>query len=189
MNMIIILWVFPVSETWLGSNIGDDSVYVDGYSFVRLDRETRAGGVGIYVRDNFSYRVIMSESRDFIEYVWIVVEILGQSLVVGCVYRPPSSDEDSFFKSLEESVTDVFDSFENIICFGDFNINLYNSTSSRTRKLLNLMNTFDFNQPISELTRITNCSDTLIDLLFYNGENVINCGSRDYSASDGSTNC
>lgn len=54
--------VIGISETWLSESISSEAVGVDGYSFVRCDRENRrGGGVGLYISNNYSLKVIFKK--------------------------------------------------------------------------------------------------------------------------------
>lgn len=43
-----------VVESWLGSEIDDSEVSIQGYNIVRLDRSRHGGGIVMYVHNSFS---------------------------------------------------------------------------------------------------------------------------------------
>lgn len=176
--------VVGISETWLSDRIDEKAPRINNYTFVRQDRDTRGGGVGIYIRSNLKFRVLLRQCMDSIEHIWIVVNLADKQLVIGTIYRPPNSNDNDFFLNFEDVLTSISTTYDNIICFGDFNINFYNILSNKTIKLNDLIETFNFNQLINTPTRITKFSESLIDLLLYNGDNVVSSGTRDIQVSD-----
>ena len=73
-----------------------------------------------------------------------------------------------------------------MIILGDFNCDLFSSTiSNHTRKLYDLIEVFHFYQIITQPTRITQNSETLIDVALTNcPENIINSGVVHVGISD-----
>jgi exonuclease III len=86
-------------------------------------------------------------------------------VVVVSVYKPPDTDNDIFLESLDAFLYFLKSDSTQFIIMGDTNINfLSNDKASRTLK--SLTKTFSLNQLISNPTRITNTSSTLIDHIF-----------------------
>ena len=80
----------------------------------------------------------------------------------------------NFSEVFEEQLTNVVKTNKEIIILGDFNID-YNKTDNRDFK--SLLNIFGLNQVITEPTRTTKTSSTLIDLIMTNRpENITNKG-------------
>nr|CAI5823025.1 unnamed protein product [Callosobruchus analis] len=44
--------ILGITESWFDKNIPDDAVHIDHHNFVRLDRGSRGGSVGFYIRNN-----------------------------------------------------------------------------------------------------------------------------------------
>nr|CAI5845128.1 unnamed protein product [Callosobruchus analis] len=59
--------VWTWRESWLDKNIPDDAVHIDHYNFVRLDRGSRGGGVGFYIRNDLKLKsdVTFVTTRNF----------------------------------------------------------------------------------------------------------------------------
>ena len=137
-----------VTETWLNK---DNDVYkLPGYKSCSVVRsEVRGGGVKIYYRDSMDVCVIDNLSGVFQSYEGVFLNVnirhLG-NLVVGGVYRPPSSPLDAFMNVLEE-----FLSHNNLKCIliGDFNINLLANTASN---FINLMHEYSFKCTVNVAT-------------------------------------
>lgn len=44
-----------LTETWLSSCISNDIVQINGYEFLRSDRDSRGGGVAAYIKQGIRY--------------------------------------------------------------------------------------------------------------------------------------
>ena len=176
--------ILGISETWLHAGIADNMVTVDKYIVIRHDRLTRAGGVAVYLKEGLNFSVIFQECRDYIEqHIWVEVRLQNKSLIVGNVYRPPNGDINMFVSYLEDILADFYTKFDSIIIMRDFNINMLNFERNISNLLTDVTDTFNLKQIISEPTRITNTSSSLIDLIFCNFD-VKSSGTRDIEISD-----
>ena len=107
-----------------------------------------------------------------IESSWIEVSIDSQKLLIGTVYRPPSAPI-SFLNSFTKVLDHTWIRRKNIILLGDFNINLYNNNSklnegdeiSLVRQFKNILYQFGLKNLITDPTRVTESSKTLIDII------------------------
>ena len=88
----------------------------------------------------------------------------------------------NFSEVFEEQLTNVVKTNKEIIILGDFNID-YNKTDNRDFK--SLLNIFRLKQVITEPTRTTETSSTLIDLIITNRpENITKKGVFPNSIAD-----
>jgi hypothetical protein len=78
-----------ISETWFNEK---SLSTLNGYTLYRRDREAvRGGGVALYINNS----ITSSECHDFTslsvnsEQVWCVVNINKDSILIGCIYKPP----------------------------------------------------------------------------------------------------
>ena len=155
--------VFVVNESWLDESVGDLNIQIPGYNVVRRDRNRQGGGVCIYVMSNLKYTVLNGYGID-IESAWICVNIDSGKVVVGTVYRPPSADklyDDSILNELEK----ITAMYENVILLGDLNIDCLKKGLSQTNFIGHLEDLFSMTQLVSEPTRETTTSVSLIDVI------------------------
>ena len=110
-------------------------------------------------------------------------------------YRPPQSSPDLF--STFERIIDKIDA-ENLELYlmGDLNCNLLSEVvSNNSSHLLNIIDIYGLTQLITEPTRVTQYSSTLIDLCLTNSPDkisksgVINIGISDHSAISQVSQC
>ena len=103
-------------------------------------------------------------------------------------YRPPQSSPDLF--STFESIIDKIDEGNlELYLMDDLNCNLLSDVvSNNSSHLLNIINIYGLSQLITETTRVTQYSSTLIDLCLTNSPDkisksgIINIGISDHSA-------
>ena len=183
--------ILTLSETWLCKDILDSELELPGYTCTRMDRSNkRGGGVIIYCKDGLVFST-KDNLKSPNEALWIQVNRTKcKPLLIGCVYRPPDQNVDDFLKNLESSLAEVETSTE-IMVLGDFNIDFLPTkrtvNNSLKRKLLNTVTPFHLHQVINTPTRITEHSETTIDLIFTNTQQklvesgVLHLGLSDHS--------
>lgn len=153
--------ILGVSETWLNPNIEDDKLKIKGYNFVREDRlSNRAGGVGVYLKNNLSFKIIHKAIVDDLEEMWIEVKLFKSIYVFGSLYRPPKGNILEFINLIETRLAD-FTGFE-VVCGGDINIDLLDSTGSNANNFLDIIDALNLKQIITEPTRYSALLDIII---------------------------
>ena len=162
--------ILCVSETWFYPFMSDACINIPSYNLYREDYG-RGGGVCLFIKDHLKVNVINNrmEKQDGIEAKWLSVQHRKlPSIILGCIYRHPRAPAASF--------NYILDSFKNIILqnkpifiFGDFNDDLL-KTDNRMSKLINNLK---LHQLITEPTRITPNSVSLIDLFITNNEYMV----------------
>jgi len=155
--------IFAISETWLNSEISDDSLLVQNFSIVRKDRQTRGGGVALFVSNDISFKVI--DFIDRVDQLWIKFKIRRESYCLGVIYRPPNSNINQFLRDLEEDFSRLISCADNFICVGDLNIDFLKQDNSGVKKLQDILEEFSLKQFVELPTRISLKSATLIDVL------------------------
>lgn len=175
--------VMCISETWLNENIPNNVIDIPNYSLFRKDRLSRGGGVGIYIRHNLKVTQILSDfgSIEGIEHLWIKIKVDKIYFLIGVIYRSPSNNVNLFIEFLDNIISHTTPQFENIIILGDLNVDhCYDNLVNQC------MISYDFQQLITEHTRVTNASHSIIDVIYTNCRNLLlNSGTLDsYDISD-----
>ena len=161
--------IIAISETWLTVNIPTHDINLNGYNFVRRDRQglERGGGVGIYIKNTFKFNILQNTAN--LEDLWLGVQINGLNIAVGCVYKPPSVNNNFFLNEFESTVFNYSINFEEIICLGDFNIDFLKINNNNSLNVLcNILESAGLKQIVNVPTRITGNSFTLLDLIIIN---------------------
>lgn len=153
-----------LTETWYENN--DVPFSAVGYNTYNLNRQSgRGGGVAILITKDLKCEVMPSftySTRD-IE----IITLQCKQIVFITIYCTPDGNVASFFGRLERLFSYINENKINIICGGDFNINLL-CDSEPVKQFNLLLAEHNMINTISLPTRITTSSSTLIDLFLTN---------------------
>ena len=159
--------VFACTETWLKPPIHDDELNLQNYNIFRQDRPgaKTGGGIMIYVKDCYEVTVIPTKYSAPLESLEIKIRNANMKpthLIV--IYRPKETP----ITLLQQMETDLIShSDKHTFLIGDFNIDNAKSTSLSC-SLKSLVERNGFHQLINQPTRITEHSETIIDLIITN---------------------
>ena len=112
------------------------------------------------------------------ESIFVEVELLHKKVAICTFYKPPSIPC-KVFNDIFDSLMYIFNRYEEPILTGDFNVNMLNEKSPDVRVLNDsIIAPFNLTQIITEPTRITAKTATLLDLfLVKNKEKVLASGT------------
>ena len=145
---------------------------LEGYAFTQLNRSTRSGGgVCIYVKNQlkFSLRNDLSIFDEYnFESIFIELECeKGKNIIIGEMYRNPSSDFNNFKTNYEKIIDQVSSEKKDIIIGTDQNLNyLKINQHSQTSEFLDINLSNGILPVITKPTRITHDKATLIDNIY-----------------------
>ena len=171
--------ILGVTETWLGPAVSLSEVSVPGYSSYRRDRDSRCGGVLVYVSYSCrSWRRFDLESSD-VEAVWVELRVVSHPVLLCVVYRSPSSDA-GVFNCIANMLELANKENKEVILMGDLNVNLLGAGSLVSASSL-IIEEFCLTQS----TRVTPTSESLIDVLFTTRPDLFaSSGTFPFSNSD-----
>ena len=167
--------IVAVTETWLRPDI--PGIFVKGYSCFRSDRPFGlGGGTLLLIQSSFSPAEIFVQSPSeniFRDSTWCTLSIAKNlSLLVGCVYRSPSSDSDNN-QSLNKLISTACDMPQcHKIILGDFNFpdiewdDLSGKTSSESFRIM--INDCFLTQIVRQPTR----GSSILDLVLSNDPSI-----------------
>ena len=157
--------VLGLSETWLDGTIMDAEVGIPGFKIFRRDRNRRGGGVMVYVSEQFKTVRREDLEDDAVEALWMEVRARNVAVLVCNVYRPANASAEwmEVFASMMEKAAQ--EKRMNRFVLGDFNCNLLKRNSSTT-KLEELALEYGLVQVINCSTRVTETTESLIDLMY-----------------------
>jgi hypothetical protein len=163
-----------LNETWLNNSIDDAEILIDGYNIIRKDRNNLStqkprntkkpvgGGVLIYVKETYSYKIRNDLVTDDIECLWIEVKLAGISpFLVGTFYRPPSVNKE-YNEKIKTNIERAGLDNKQMYITGDFNIDYNNKVSNLITEIEEL---HGLTQIVKFPTRVTPSSSTSIDLI------------------------
>jgi hypothetical protein len=175
------LSVIGVTETWL-NDLTSDQVNIPGYNFVSNHRKSKTGGgTGIYLQNCLEYKLhpeCSFSDPDVIESLFVEIDVpSGKNIIVGTIYRPPSQNTTAFLDKFNEIMSSISRSKKHCYVMGDFNLDLLRlSDHVPTQEFIDCLFSYAFYPLISNPTRITAHTATLIDNIFTNqiSENIFN---------------
>ena len=142
----------------------------------RFDRTSESGklaggGLALYIRDHYDFSLVDNSficSPD-IEMVWIKLSLKSSKPTYICsFYRPPDGSIPNFISHLENCIEEIIDDpLSDILFLGDSNIDHLKCTPNST-KLRMFSTKFNLSQLITQPTRVSNNTSTLIDHIYVN---------------------
>lgn len=164
--------ILMLTETHLTSDVGVSEYNMQNYKVeccYSCSRHT--GGVIMYVHKSIKYHLVDNSTCGLNWFIAIKIAKGLKAGTYGLLYHSPSASEQDFLQHLEQNwLEKIVDEKEMTLIAGDFNINWRNTNESRN--LRNLMQCFDLSQKVKEITRQTVRSQTIIDLVFCNIDEV-----------------
>ena len=114
--------IYTISETWLNSDISNVILCIQGYNFIRIDRDAeRGGGIGIYIKNNIKYKVI--PIRGNIEQLCVSFSLYKKTFALRVLYKSPDFNCINFLSNIESTVQNELLLYVYLVALGDFNIN------------------------------------------------------------------
>lgn len=176
--------ILGLNETRLKKDIQDCEVSIEGYDIYRHDRNTSGGGVALYIKNTLPHHKRDDVKDPNLEIVGIeLTPKHAKSYIVLCWYRPPTEGTDiSTFEALTKLIKRLDAEGKEIILVGDTNSDYKKPKDCNTRKLKLIYSEFQFEQLITEFTRVatttssngeTSTTKTIIDHLSTNRPNFI----------------
>ena len=172
--------VIAITETKLRSEAFYMNIDIAGYNFIHSDSYTNAGGVGFYI-NKFTIKLEHDLKLDFVENMWIQIDMDKTSIVVGVIYRhlvQIVNQLEQYNRAMEELFCNLGNSKTEFYILGDINIDLLQVPNDRFIKNYadNLIG-HSIKCLINKPTRISNTSETLLDHIYTNCFNSSNITS------------
>ena len=187
--------ILALNETKIDADFPSEQLKVQGYQFDKYDRNRDGGGVAFYIRDSLEVDIREDLPVSSLELRCIEVKpVRAKPFFVVSWYRPPS-DLTEIFDKFEEVLKFLESEGKEIILLGDTNcdvtsiyspqIDSNQSLPNSTKHILDLYNSFGLKQLISEPTRETIDTSSIIDhIAVSNHFNVVESGVLKTSISD-----
>ena len=162
-------------------------IWIPGYVVFRQDRDKQGGGLVVYVKDAYKASVVKESSlvtENHFQQLWIKVQCKKlKSFLLCTAYRPPDTPI-SLLDGLGSVLMDCLLPGLEVILLGDLNCNLMDSCASG-RALLDFCAEFNLTQLVKGPTRVTETSQTLIDIALTTNTNIVDtCEVKPAALSD-----
>lgn len=145
---------------------GYASVYND-----KLPNKLKGTGVALYIKDSFIFNKLneFSKCTPDIESLFVSITNTSCPLIIGVVYRPPSGSYSGFLSEIDGMLNSLPHS--NVMIMGDYNINLFDQSSSSFESSLyenNMIPTISL-----ATNEVPGCKPSLIDNIITNSTNRV----------------
>ena len=165
--------ILGLSETKLNDFHPGPFFEINGYQKpLRRDRgENAGGGLMIYVKNGVCCKRRPDLENGRLECIWLEVKpVKSKPFLVGHIYRPPNSGV-IWNELFEDCLENVLKEEKELYILGDINRDLLNNQINKAWS--DYIEPFGLTQLVSEATRVTSHSRTLIDHIYSNcPENV-----------------
>ena len=180
-----LIHVMGLSETKSNDMHPESILKVNGFQTpFRRDRKVNSGGgLLVYIKDGLCASRRTDLEHENIECIWTEIKpVKSKSFLIGYIYRPPNSTVqwNAYF---EDCIENVLKEDKEIYLMGDINRDLLNNQIKTV--WTDYMESFGLTQLVSEATRVTSDSRTLIDHIYSNcPENVTSLNVPKIGLSD-----
>ena len=129
--------IIGIAETNI--NEADRDLYrIPGYNSEYNDKipcKMKGSGIALYIQENFTYSRIdaLCKCTPNLESLFVSITNTESSHTIGVMYRPPSGVQSEALEEFDEILRNIPD--KNVTLLGDFNFNLFESTSRGGSKL------------------------------------------------------
>ncbi len=157
--------VLIITETKLDHSFPTGQFYMEGFSTpFRLDRNSKGGGILIYVREDLPTKELSKHTFDNgIEGIFFELNINKHKLLLLGTYRPPNQDKDFYFNSISKSMDLYIGNYDRFLLIGDFN------TVDTDQTLVDFNQLYDSKNIVREPTCFKNINNpSTIDLIITN---------------------
>ena len=160
--------IISISETKLNSQ-STSNVNIAQYDYFHNDSPSKAGGVGLYVKNNVKYslrndlNLHLSNCKD----IWIEIYFKTKSIILSTIYRHRTSNISEFHKKLRDTLIKLENSKAHYIINGDVNNNLLNPNNSKVKQYIDTLNSIGSCSLLTSTTRFfSNCPPSLLNHIY-----------------------
>ncbi|CAH1999972.1 unnamed protein product [Acanthoscelides obtectus] len=105
----------------------------------RKDRDSRGGGIGVYINDDIKCEHIsitdyIGDDSSVIEQFWLKLQFKSSSVALGLLYRPPKANLNSAVETLDTLLSHLSTVYDHIIILGDRDAALIKYKHNRTNQ-------------------------------------------------------
>ena len=144
---------------------------IGNYNRYNNSKNRASGGLALYVSEKYPNQYILNEYTkclDFIESLFVRVEVGKISIICGVVYHRPGTSTREFVNEINLIMNEIINKSKYVFIMGDFNINLLNADNRYATDLIDMFHSLGLLSLINKPTRVTDGSITLIDHIWSN---------------------
>lgn len=158
--------ILAVSETKLDDSYTNAIFKIDGYREpYRLDRNSKGGGIMIFVKDNIPSREIFRVSDKNLELISVELTLNNDKWCFITGYRPPSGNLKQFSRILTTHLDQMTIKYDHLYISGDLNCDILKPKSPEGKTLVDICDNFGLTSLLKTPTCFKSEHGTLIDVI------------------------
>ena len=143
----------------------------------RKDRKKGGGGLIAYISSTIASKTVKTPTFKHMVVLAIEIKINNKDLLLIGAYRPPKVTGKDYYFTLEGELSSLFMWGEMqkqaLVLMGDLNLNRLDTNKREGKILKTLEDAFGLECLITNPTRITDLSSTLIDVMLMNKPDIL----------------
>ena len=114
--------ILMISETKLDSTFPSNQFTIEGYAAsIRFDRNDRAGGILLYIREDIPTRLLTTSLPKDFEGLFVELNLRKKKILMCCLCNPANSNISSHLSIIGRSLDSYMSSYDNFLVIGDLN--------------------------------------------------------------------
>ena len=114
--------ILMISETKLDDSFPTAQFLLHGFSApYRLDRNSKGGGILLYIKEDIPSRLLSSKPKTDIETISVEINLRKRKWFLNCSYNPNKNLISNHLECLNRIMDEFSKNYENVIFLGDFN--------------------------------------------------------------------
>ena len=180
--------VLALTEFGAARSTGDNELGINEYTIYRGDHSDGKGGLGkgaaLYVHNSLNHSACPAlETEEFDCAAWCAIKLNdNKTMLVGTIYRSPSSDDQNNAKLLETMKKAASLKHDFLVLSGDYNLpkidwsanQCLDTEGSFSMAFLENVENLGLVQHVQTSTRFRGQQDSCLDLVFTNEEDMVN---------------
>ena len=116
--------ILMISETKIDESFPQGNFLIDGFSSpYRLDRDSKGGGIILYVREDIPSNFLSSDNKP-IESLYEELNLQNVKMLINCSYNPDKAEISNHLAALNSFLDANSTKYEKILILGDFNVEI-----------------------------------------------------------------
>ena len=116
--------ILMISETKIDESFPQGNFLIDGFSSpYRLDRDSKGGGIMLYVREDIPSNFLASDNKP-IESLYVELNLQNVKMLINCSYNPHKAEIGNHLAALNSFLDVNSTKYEKILILGDFNVEI-----------------------------------------------------------------
>ena len=174
--------ILMISETKLDDSFTTAQFLLHGFSApYRLDRNSKGGGILLYIREDIPSRLLNSKFKTGIETISVEINLRKRKWFLNCSYNPNKNLISNHLECLNRIMDEFSKNYDNVIFLGDFNTCINDNAMKSFSSLNDLTSLIDQPTCYKNPDKLT-CIDLILTNRpnYFQQNNVFETGLSDF---------